>query len=273
VSVRLAHVSDLHFGSLQNDLLPELHRALDRARPDLVVVSGDLTQRARHREFQAARAFLDRLACDWLAVPGNHDVPAENLAARFLDPFRRYRRYLGDDPMPHWRREGTVVVGINSARRAGLSLNWAEGRVSAQQLAAARRLFERQADTTHRIVVAHHPFLAPVPGEGERTRKLVGRHAMASQALRRAGVDLVLAGHLHRSFHGHLQVGDAGHLFVVQAGTASSTRRRGQANAFHLIELWPDGMSVQPHEWSGGRFAPIERLVLEKREAHWTAIQ
>lgn len=271
--LRLAHVSDLHFGRIQEGLVPALQRALREAEPDLVVVSGDLTQRARRREFAAARHFLEHLPCDWLAVPGNHDIPAYNVAARFLHPFRRYRRYVDRDLMPVWRRGGAVVVGINSARRHSWSLNWADGRVSVRQMEAATRFLEAEEDATHRIVVAHHPFLK-LADDGDR-HKLVGRHGMATKALRRAGVDLILAGHLHRSYHGRLDLDEEGkRLFVVQAGTATSTRRRGQANAFHLLDLRPGEIAVEAREWCGGGFHPVDSMRLAQgNDGQWRVVE
>ncbi|GAB5467790.1 MAG: metallophosphoesterase family protein [Rhodospirillales bacterium] len=272
MSVRLAHLSDLHFGKIQEPLLQGLLQDLRRARPDLAIVSGDLTQRARRQEFRAARRFLDSLPCDWLAVPGNHDVPAYNLYSRFFRPYRRYKRWISASLMPTWQAKGVVVVGVNSARRAGLTLNWADGRVSKTQMEAAVRRLTADPDATHRILVAHHPFLKLA--ESDLKQGLVGRHEMATQRLRAAEVDLILAGHLHRSYHGQLDLDEAGNrLFVVQAGTATSTRTRGQANAYHLLDLAPGRMTVQSKAWAAGRFHPDQEMRLAQgNDRQWRVV-
>ena len=116
----IVHLSDLHFGALDEALLPPLYEALSAAEPDLVAVSGDLTQRAKRREFEAARAFLAELRCPALVVPGNHDMPLYNVAARFFNPTKRYRRYITEGLAPVFADDEVVVVGLNSARRVAL---------------------------------------------------------------------------------------------------------------------------------------------------------
>src|SRR6188474_1283976 len=112
----IVHLSDLHFGRLDERIIPPLLDQIDRLAPDLVAISGDLTQRARRRQFEHARAFLNRMPYPRLVVPGNHDVPLFNLAARLLDPFGGYRRHISPDLEPaHIDRE-MAVVGLNSAR-------------------------------------------------------------------------------------------------------------------------------------------------------------
>ena len=129
----LAHLSDLHFGRIGRGVLDALHRRLWQVKPDLVVVSGDLTQRARARQFRAARAFLDTLPTPQLVVPGNHDVPLYNVFARFLAPLAGYRRFVADEVDPSFVDDEIAVVGINTAR----SFTWKGGGVSEAQLARA----------------------------------------------------------------------------------------------------------------------------------------
>lgn len=207
-------------------------------------------------------------------MPGNHDIPAYDLVARFVGPYRRYKRWIMSSLMPVWRHQGVVVVGVNSARRVGSTFNWADGRVSVEQMEAAARQLGPPEESTHRILVAHHPFLK-LDGMEEVTQGLVGRHEMATKALHKAQVDLILAGHLHRSYHGQLDIDEDGsRLFVVQAGTATSTRLRGQANAYHLLDLDPGRIAIQSRAWIKGRFRPDEQLRLAQgNDRQWRVVE
>src|SRR4051812_5821030 len=112
----IVHLSDLHFGRLDERLIPPLQKAIAALSPQLVVVSGDLTQRARRPEFEAARAFLDTVSAPQLVVPGNHDIPLYNIVERMVDPLRRYRRHISNDLAPVFTDDEMIVVGLNSAR-------------------------------------------------------------------------------------------------------------------------------------------------------------
>ena len=223
-------------------------QAIRAIAPDLVAVSGDLTQRAPPRQFQQARAFLEQLPFPLLVVPGNHDVPLYNIAARFLNPYGGYRRYIARSRAGLRRRRELIVVGLNSARpsRSG------GGRLNAAQVArAAARLRSAPPDAV-RIVVTHHPFDLP---EGHGDEHLIGRSDMAMQQLAAAGADLFLAGHLHVSHVGRsaerYQI--AGHsALVVQAGTLS-TRGRGELNTFNVLRRAPAHHDRAPQLGRGAR--------------------
>ncbi|MGZ8212786.1 MAG: metallophosphoesterase family protein, partial [Burkholderiales bacterium] len=126
----LVHLSDLHFGRVNEAVLGPLARRIGAIAPDVVVVSGDLTQRARKRQFRAARAFLDTLPTPQIVVPGNHDIPLDTVVARFLTPLRNYRRYIGNDLEPGFVDHQIAVVGVNTAR----SLTFKGGRINEDQV-------------------------------------------------------------------------------------------------------------------------------------------
>jgi 3',5'-cyclic AMP phosphodiesterase CpdA len=132
--MRICHLSDLHFGHHDHLVAQGLAADLTAQSPDLVIVSGDFTQLGTEAEFQAARAFLDTLETPVFAVPGNHDVPARNLARRFLDPYGLYRRYIHDELEPFLELEGVTIAGIKTSRRFRAELNWAHGSISRGQL-------------------------------------------------------------------------------------------------------------------------------------------
>src|SRR2546423_11611694 len=113
---KLIHLSDLHFGRVDPVLIDPLIRVIREVAPDVVAVSGDLTQRARSYQFQQARFFLDALPKPQIIVPGNHDIPLHNVFARFLEPLTKYKRYIAEDLNPIYEDEEVAIVGVNTAR-------------------------------------------------------------------------------------------------------------------------------------------------------------
>src|ERR1044072_7065302 len=241
---RIVHLSDLHFGRVNPSLLDPLIRVVREVAPDLVAISGDLTQRARSYQFQQARSFLDALPKPQIVVPGNHDIPLHNVFARFLEPLTKYKHYITDDLQPSYEDEEVVIVGVNTAR----SLVVKGGRINESQVSRLREKFCSLGSGVVKAVVTHHPFDLP---EGYDERELVGRARMAMTGLAECGADLFLAGHLHVSHTGHTKrYKIPGHsALVVQAGTATSTRGRGEANSFNLLRLAYPSITVEKYAW------------------------
>ena len=263
----LVHLSDLHFGRIDPVLVQPLIDQVAHIAPDLVVVSGDLTQRARSAQFQQARAFLDALPAPRLVVPGNHDVPLHNVWARMFRPLEKYRRYISDDLEPCFADDELVVLGLNSAR----SLTIKNGRINQHQLEQVRSRLARLPPDRTRIVVTHHPLDLPLE-RGEKD--LVGRAQLAMQTFAACGVDLLLAGHLHWGDVGSTaaRYSIPGHsALVVHAGTATSTRGRGQANSFNVIRIARPAVSVACCSWNATarafESAAPQRFVL--RDGMW----
>jgi 3',5'-cyclic AMP phosphodiesterase CpdA len=242
----LAHLSDLHFGRVDPALLAPLALAVKQARPDVVVVSGDFTQRARNAQFEAAAEWIRGLPHPQILVPGNHDIPLYDVARRFLSPLARFRRHVQDDPFPWYADDEIAVIGINTAR----SLTFKGGRINREQVDEVARRFRGLPDAITRVVVSHHPFDLP---ESAEDRDLVGRASMAMEAFAGCGVDLFLSGHLHLSHAASTAARyaiDGFAALVFQAGTASSTRGRGEANAFNLVHVGATDMSLETMAWS-----------------------
>lgn len=241
----IIHLSDLHFGRIDDRLLQPLITAANKINPNLIAVSGDLTQRARAHQFIEARAFLDRLPQPQIVVPGNHDIPLHNLFARFVGRLTKYRRYITTDLQPIYADEELIVIGVNTAR----SLTFKSGRINSVQVAQLRDELCSRADQVTKVVVTHHPFDLP---EGHDERDLLGRAQMAMTTLADCGADVFLAGHLHHSHTGQTarRYNLAGHsALVVQAGTATSTRGRGEANSFNVIRISHPNISVERFMW------------------------
>lgn len=234
---RLVHLSDLHFGRDRPELLEPLLTAVNGLRPDAVAISGDLTQRARRRQFAAAKAFVDRLEAPCLIVPGNHDVPLDRPFSRLLRPFQRYREAFGPDLEPIWQDDEMLLIGVNSVN----PLSWQRGWVARRALRRIRRVLRAAPAHLARVIVMHHP-LEHLPDE----RKALTHGAeRAVDALAAAGADVVLSGHLHswRAEPFAKREGRAG-LVQVQAGTGLSNRLRGEENDFNLLILSPSELTV-----------------------------
>jgi len=240
----LAHLSDLHFDRVDQGVLEALRRRVKALAPDLVVISGDLTQRARAHQFRAARAFLDSLPRPQVVVPGNHDVPLYNVFARFLAPLARYRRIIGEDVEPGFVDDEIAVLGVNTAR----SLVLKGGRVSEPQLARVREALGRLEGTRTRIVVSHHPA--------------------ALERLAECGVDVFVSGHHHATRTGQRRIGRMS-VLIVEAGTAASRRTREEPNAFNLLRVAPDRIEVDHYALRGGNFMRAAAEAFARGDAGW----
>jgi 3',5'-cyclic AMP phosphodiesterase CpdA len=275
--LRLLHVSDLHFGP---PYLPHLGDALLRAAttlaPDIIVASGDFTQRAKRRQFAAAREFLDRLpAIPLIVTPGNHDVPLYRIFERIFSPYSLYREYISQDLDSVLYRDDAVIVALNSTRPRGAVTN---GRISKRQLDFARDAMRTAPVGAARIVVTHHN-LAPAP---DFDGGVVMRRARRTlEHFTDFGVDLVLSGHLHRAYLSYsldlLDRPAPGHgVRIVQAGTATSSRGRARErkmNSFNFIALSSEMIRVTPHLYFDDLvdFAPVAEHLFPRMEARYLA--
>src|SRR3546814_2909036 len=254
----MAHLSDVQFGRHDPAVVAALETCLIERRPELVVVSGDFTQRARIDQYEEACAFVDRLEAGGLpvlGVPGNHDVPLYDVVRRFVRPLSRYRRYIDEELCPWFESERLAVLGINTAR----SLTIKDGRINRDQMRIIRDRFNAVPEAKTRILVTHHPLFAMPIGEEEGLTKRVGRHEDALLAVADAGVHILLAGHFHRSYvrSARDMVENAGPALVIQAGTATSTRLRAdEVQSFNWIHAHRnDAIDLQVFGWDGLTFA------------------
>ena len=259
---RLSQISDLHFGSTDPAVVEGLVAELNIDRPDLIVVSGDLTMGARQSEYAQAQAFLKRLDSPWIAVPGNHDISPYHLVQRFLRPFDRYTRYIAPDTEPVFSDDEIGVVCLNTVRLWAPERDWSHGQIRRRQILTAEMQLKAMPQHLFKIVVAHHPFVPPPWDEAAR---LVGRADLALAVFQRCGVGLTLAGHLHRHYARFAAPGrrealdreqpgtsGAGDLLSVQAGSATSTRLRGnEPNAYNRIRIEDGRVTVTTRLWGG----------------------
>lgn len=241
----LVHLSDLHFGRIDQSLIAPLIACIHAMHPDLVVVSGDLTQRARTIEFEEARAFLAALPMPQLVVPGNHDIPLHNPLRRFFDPLQRYRRYICETLDPVYIDDEIAVAGINTAR----SLTIKDGRINQDQVEHLKQTWHSARETAVRIIVTHHPL--DVAGTVKKSQ-LVGDAHVLMPVLTELNVDLLLAGHHHVSHAANTTTNYPSlkqAALVIQAGTATSTRERGESNSFNLLRIESRRIVVERYDW------------------------
>jgi len=267
----VVHLSDLHFGRVDEVLLDPLTACVEALAPDVVVVSGDLTQRAKNAQFEQASRFLARLPRPQVVVPGNHDVPLYNVFDRFMRPLAKYKRHIGPELAPSHVDDELAVFGLNTAR----SLVVKNGRVNPEQLQALRDAMSGLPQQVVKVVVTHHPFdVAPNVDDDE----LVGRAPLAMRVFAECGVDVLLAGHLHVSHSA--DTGDryalAGYeALVVSAGTATSTRGRGEVNSFNVMRLEKPRVEVERWQWQArtGRFERASVEVFSRQDRGWITSQ
>ena len=273
--LKLLHISDLHFGP---PYIPKVGEALLRAAeamtPSAVVVSGDLTQRAKPQQFREARAFLDRLpAAPRVVVPGNHDVPLYRLWERLSNPYRLYHKHIAEQRDTVVRLDEAVIVALDSTHPFRAVKN---GRIHRHQLEFCEKAFAGTPDETVRIVVAHHHF-APAPDyDGSDVMPKAKR---ALDVFTRLRVDLIMAGHLHRAYVGNsLDVysgEDRSHgILIAQCGT--STSRRGRAreqekNSFNWVQIGNNLIRVMHYMYfkDVDRFSPVSRYEFARPGKRW----
>src|SRR5687768_2515752 len=153
----LVHLSDIHFGRVDYAMVKRLKEKIEEINPHLIIVSGDLTQRARSHQFVEARHFLESLPQPQIVVPGNHDVPLYNVFARFFAPLEKFKKYISKNLQPFYKDEELAVIGVNTAR----SLTIKDGSINQKQIANIRRQMCDLSDKMLKIVVTHHPFDLP----------------------------------------------------------------------------------------------------------------
>ena len=258
----IAHISDLHFGRDLQPVTEGLLASLDALQPDLIIISGDLTQRAKTSEFAAGQAFLRHLEQPRFIIPGNHDLAAWNLLERFAYPWRKWKRYVATDLEPIMQTDAFMAVGVNTARRLGLSLDWSRGRINRKQIRYVQEMLQHVPEDCLRIVVAHHPFWLP---DSSLSRSLIGGREAALQGFHTAGVDLILGGHVHLAYVQPLEG-----MLVSHAGTTLSNRLTpGQPNSFNVIRGDRNRLALEQMEWRGTGFESIQRQFFQRTAGGW----
>ncbi|HXO22746.1 MAG TPA: metallophosphoesterase family protein [Thermoanaerobaculia bacterium] len=260
---KLLHISDVHFGPPH---LPRLSAGVlelvERDHPDVVVLSGDLTQRAKPEQFRQAREFVDRLPVPALVVPGNHDVPLYRVWERAFQPFRAYRQHFDPELEPIYRDDELLIVGINTA------FNWTlkDGRIRLARLLAVGEIFAAAPDSVFKVAVAHH-HLIPPPNFG--SQRVLSNAYEAIDIFSTVGVDLILSGHLHQAYIGNSEEfypKGRPPVVILHSGTTTSNRGRAgerERNSCNWIAVDGRSMVVSHLRWH----SELDRFAEHSR--HW----
>lgn len=226
---RLIHLSDLHFGRDRPELMRPLLEAVNTLRPDIVAISGDLTQRALSSQFRAARTFIDHIDAPVLCVPGNHDLPVHRPFRRFFRRFGNYKKHIDRDLSPAWMSPDLAVIGINTMS----PWRWQTGWATRREIREAAAHCEQGPAARLNVIVAHHPFQTP---EGSDKKDMINAD-WGLCTLAEAGADIILSGHLHRWKVIEPSSPQAPAVLQIHCGTGLSTRKRGEENDFAVIDL------------------------------------
>jgi 3',5'-cyclic AMP phosphodiesterase CpdA len=276
----ILHISDLHFGPPYVPAVGQaLVRSAEQLKADVIVASGDFTQRAKVGQFATARAWLDLLPqVPLIVVPGNHDLPLYRVFERVFRPYGNYRRYISNELDSVLARDDAVIVALNTTAPLTAITN---GRIRAEQLDFCARAFQQAPAGAVKIVVAHHHF-APAPDYDNEDDVMRG----AKRALDRFSsweVDLILGGHLHRAYIGNSLDVYPSHdrssgIIIAQCGT--STSRRGRArerekNSFNLVRVAADTIHIMQYMYFSETdgFAPVGSHVFPRRPRHFLSDQ
>jgi len=261
---RIAHLSDLHFGTETPAVIAELRHSVTAFAPDLVVVTGDLTQRARASQFRSAKAFLDSLEPPKLIVPGNHDIaPLYQPLRRLLQPYAHYHRFITRELDGAYYDDELLVLALSSVQ----PFRWKEGTISLRQLGWITEYAQRFPNQL-RMLAAHHPL---VQAATERQTRRLRKHEALMNVLDTADIAVCLSGHLHRSYTGLAvtPLDEAGSVLAVHASTATSTRLRGHENAYNQLVLDGPRLRVDAVGFDGKRFRQLASSTYERHAGVW----
>ncbi|THD77962.1 MAG: metallophosphoesterase [Phenylobacterium sp.] len=260
MTIRLAHLSDIHFGGENAAAVAAAAEHVNAGGFDLVIVSGDLTRYGERKEFASAAAWLASLKGPQLVTPGNHDAPYLAWAERIFTPFRRFEAAIGPAPTQTYLGHGFAVRGVNTARGPQPRLNWSKGQISPTQTRVAADWFETVPAACVRVVVCHHPLVEMIGGP--MTARVWNGQA-AARAFAEAKVDLVLSGHIHAPFAWAYPFGD-GRTYAAGAGTLS-VRERGVPASFNVVEIEGAAIRIAALGWTGSHFEPYRTWSVDRR--------
>lgn len=258
----IAHISDIHFGREVPTIIDGLLDALQEIKPELVIASGDLTQRATDEQFRKAQQFFQQLPWPAFIVPGNHDLSATDLLERFFYPWKKWQHYIHPDLEPVLKQKDYIVIGVNTARPAGWYFDWSRGQIDTQQVERVGQLLQGVSETSLRLVVAHHPFWLP---DKYAHRDLVQGRNRALEAFQKAGVDIILSGHIHLAYTRLMQG-----VMISHTGTTFSDRLMDHnPNSFNIIQGNREQLAVTVMGWHSPQFEPLGQHVFKREADHW----
>ena len=252
-SLRIMHITDIHFGDASPACLDAALTAIETLKPDCIALTGDLTQAGRRREFLQAGDWLGNITCPIVAAPGNHDTPVYALHARAFRPFGRFGR-LGLDGFWTGGDGLAAVASTNTARSFQLRRDWSQGVFDLEHVAAAQSKLEQGAPTGWRFLACHHPPFTPSEA---LVRSRTRRSAKALALLKPPSRSIILCGHVHGYF---LSQDPTSAIHTLTAPSLASSRERGAGAGFLLLHVTPEAVAVQRWRHDGAEFAPDEMI-------------
>lgn len=252
--MKIAFITDIHFGRLTVGAEAALLADLRAQKPDLILIGGDVTQRGFTKQYRECQEFLKQLSAPWLCVIGNHDVPAWNLLERFIAPYHAYQKFITRDLNPTWVNDTVAIRGLNSARRMMRNWAWEQGAISDMQLRRTAEFFAQHRGKIN-ILMVHHPITHPID---RPTKLLVENHTAAVEMCAAAGVDIILTGHLHRANIREAKTilpNIKKPMYFVQGGTALCDRLRGEENSYWMISIENKKPEFMLRNFNGQNFA------------------
>lgn len=248
--MKIIHLSDLHFGTERPELIPLVIDEVNKIDPDIVIISGDITQRAKISQFQAAKKFLDSLKKPILNVPGNHDISLYNLFSRFFLTFIKYQHYIQSELCNQYVDDKVAILGINSVT----PFKPMGGYITNQQLKSVDNFFEKQPKNKIKIIVMHHNLIQ------SQRHKIINDSEKIIKIFARNNVNLILSGHIHSAQIEKLPTNSP--MYVITAGTAISTRTM-EANSFNIIELNMREFKIQVKMFENNGFILKKEKILQ----------
>ena len=246
--ITLAHLSDLHFGRERPEVVAGLFASLIEQQPEAVIISGDLTQRAKQSEYAAAEQFLSEIKTTRLIVPGNHDISAFNLLERFLCPWVKWQKIFGEPLESELDNPEVLLLGINTTRKWASFLDWSRGRISNEQINNILSRFQEEPPDKLRLLVTHHPFWLPTD---QHHRGLIGNRDLALTSLGNGSLDMIISGHVHMAYN-QVQKG----IIISHAGSSTSNRLLpGHSNSYKIIRGERSSLNIYLFVWEGKKFS------------------
>lgn len=230
---KIIHITDLHFGTEREGSINLLLNAIHSIQPNIIVISGDFTQRAKEQQFLMAQQFIQALPCKAICVPGNHDISLYNVVKRFLYPFTAYKKWINPMLYVQYQEGEIAILGINSVT----PYKPMSGYVTDEQLKLVKDFFS-QYNKKIKIIVMHHNLI-----RSER-HKIINDSEKIINVFAECGINLVLSGHIHATHIEKLRNNKQGQpMYVITAGTATSMRTI-EPNSFNVIDITENQFSI-----------------------------
>jgi 3',5'-cyclic AMP phosphodiesterase CpdA len=260
----IAHISDLHFGTEIPEVVEALLEDINSLKPSIVIASGDLTQRAKSEQYMQAADFLKKLDFPKIVIPGNHDISLYNLVRRFFQPLKRFRRYIHDEPVPYYIDKEIAVMGINSAH----SLTFKSGRITDEQIQLIRDKLCHLAPGVNKVLVVHHNIIQT---PGKTSQDIIEKAEQLWEEIDVCDIDLILAGHVHTAYTAFIKASnpESGTAVLASAGTAFSSRKRGEPNSYNFIVFDGNHMTITRKDFTGKTFTDSVSVSYKKHETIW----